>query len=55
MQKDLDRKKLEHERLLRDGVHIETNDTALSEEELRILSALRDPAKGPKLYELMNK
>lgn len=31
------------------------NDDMLSEEERRILSALRDPEKGPLLYDLMNK
>lgn len=30
-------------------------DLKLTEEEKRILSALRDPVKGPALYEIMNK
>lgn len=31
------------------------NVIELTEEEVRILSALRDPVKGPLLYEVMNK
>ena len=45
----VEQEKAGKEGLLRDGVHIE------NEEERRILSALRDPVKGPLLYNLMNK
>lgn len=55
----MEQKNVRKDRLLRDGVHTESgivcpeHDDMLSEEEQLILSALRDPEKGPLLYKIM--